>query len=146
MKLCCCIRVLLSISLTLKVNNLKMNLISCFALIYSFANKLVINLFIISNIIITSLKISFISFCPYLPGPSVLMLEQSKVRQTPSFLFVNSIKSPLIQSTDNGIYFLVSLIQTPSRIFRTLADETLTGKIFKIFVCGRIVFQFFFSG
>ena len=63
-KLCCCIKILLSISLTLQVNNLKLNFISCFALIYSFANKLVRSLFIINNIIITSLKISFICICP----------------------------------------------------------------------------------
>ena len=73
------------------------------------------------------------------------MLDQSKVRQTLSFLFAISTKSLLIQSTDCGIYFLVFLIQTP-KIFRTLVNETLAGKILKIFVCERIDFQFVFSG
>ena len=30
-------------------------------------------------------------------------------------------------------------MQTPSKIFRTLANETLAGKILKAFVCKRIV-------
>ena len=72
-------------------------------------------------------------------GPSLFIPEQSKVRQTLSSLFANSIKGLLIQSADYGMYFHVFLMQTPSKIFRTLANETLAGKILKAFVCKRIV-------
>ena len=72
--------------------------------------------------------------------------EQSKVIQTLSSLFANSIKSLLIQSADCEMYFHVFLIQTPSKIFRTLATKTLAESILKIFVCEGIVLHIDFSG
>ena len=97
------------------MNNLKLNSVVCFALIYTLINKL-----IISNIKITNLKIWFVCFgSKSVPGQSILMSEKSKTRQTLSFLLVNSVKSLLIQSADGGIYFLVFLMQTLSKILLT---------------------------
>ena len=62
-----------------------------------------------------------------LPEMSILTPKMSMVRQALSFLFANSIKSLLIQSTD-WIYFRVFLLQAPSKI------------------CERMVLQIDFSG
>ena len=53
---------LLYLSFYFKVNNLKLNSIVRFNLIHSFANKLVISLFVTSMIKMTSLKIRFICY------------------------------------------------------------------------------------
>ena len=139
-KFFCSIKVLFSIRLTLVVNNLKLNSIARFNLIVSLAYKVIIHLFVISKIKITSLKTRFICFC------FLLIPEQSKVRQILLSLFANSIKSLLIPSADCGMYFVVFLIQTPPKILRTLPNETIAGKILKIFVCKRIVLHIDFSG
>ena len=101
---------------------------------YSFANKL-INLFVVRRI-----KINLVR---NLPGLSLFVLEQSKVRQTLSSLYANSIKSPLIQRDGCGIYLLVFRIQAPSKIFLSLLSGTVAEKML---VCDKIVRQIAFSG
>ena len=63
LKFFCSVKVLFSIYLTLQVNNLKLNPIGWFTLIYLLANKLVMSLLVITKFKITSLKIRFLCFC-----------------------------------------------------------------------------------
>ena len=140
----CCVKFF--ISLTYNFHNFKMKIIFRFWIFYTFADKLVINLFIIVWIKIPKLTIRIISFRSKSTRTVFILLEQSKVRQTLSFLLASSIKSLLIHKDAWGIYLLVFLIQTPSRIFLTMLSETLAGKILKIFVCDKIVRQLDFSG
>ena len=44
------------------------------------------------------------------------------------------------------MYFFVFLIQIPSKIFGTLANETVDEKILKIFVCEELFSILIFSG
>ena len=74
------------------------------------------------------------AFVLNLPGPSLFLFEQSKVRQTLSFLLASSIKSLLIHKEDCGMYLLVFLIQLNSNIFFTELIGTDAGKMLKILV------------
>ena len=61
-KFFCSIKSLFNIHLAFQMNNLKLNYVVCFTLIYALTNKLIIALFAISNIKITGLKIWFVCF------------------------------------------------------------------------------------
>ena len=127
------------------MNNFKLNVINISRIIYLFAYVLIINLFIIKDIKITGLRIRIVFFCSKFSGPFKIFLEQSRVRQTLSFLLVNSINNWLIQGGDSGMYLLVALIQTPSKIRRTLFKGIDAGKKFKILIWDMILLQIAFT-
>ena len=105
-KFFCGIKSLFSIHLKFQMNNLKLNSVVCFDAFYGLTSKLIIALFIISNIKITSLKIWLVCLSFNLPCTSLLMPEQSRVRLTLLFLLANSVKSLLIQINTFPVKFV----------------------------------------
>ena len=99
-----------------------------FSAIYSFADKLVINLLFVCLIKITR-NFGLSASLRNLPGPSLIIPEQYIVKQSLSFLLASSMKSLLNQRAFCGIYLIVFLEQAVSQIFRTLGKGTVAGKI-----------------
>ena len=95
-----------------------------FSAIYSFADKLVINLLFVCLIKITR-NFGLSASLQNLPGPSLII----PVKQSLSFLLASSMKSLLNQRAFCGIYLIVFLEQAVSQIFRTLGKGTVAGKI-----------------
>ena len=123
-----------------------MKIIFVFIVIYSLADKLIINLFVVFWIKMANLKLRIVSLCSKSARSVFIYTRRSIVKQILPFIFARSKKSLLSQKAFCGIYFFVFLEQAPSRIFLTLFIGTEAGKILKMLVWDNINLQLPFLG